>query len=241
MQSATRLNALSVCNNNINDEGLQCLVEGITNCCSLKTLGLSYNRLITSAGLRSLAPFFQSDNCCMKELSLWGIHFGDDGAVALADGLIGNESLTTLQFDSPGITSRGWAAFSRLLCDASSVNNTYLSNHTLVKIGYGYYMRNTHSDIIEYLELNKALNCDADFCKILKNHPDFDIKPLFQWNLKRSRRSRRSTPRPKTTSRETALMFRSCTAAGYKPDLFRIFTRRTAVDCIGGEENKRIK
>ncbi|KAK1732245.1 leucine-rich repeat protein [Skeletonema marinoi] len=72
VQSATRLNALSVCNNNINDEGLHCLVEGITNCCSLKTLGLSYNRLITSAGLRSLAPFFQSDNCCMKELSLWG-------------------------------------------------------------------------------------------------------------------------------------------------------------------------
>eukprot|EP00985_Skeletonema_marinoi_P024795 scaffold17578_cov73-Skeletonema_marinoi.AAC.1 len=133
VQRATRLKSLCLRNNAIDDEGMQCLVEGIVNCCSLQTLDLSNNQSITAAGLTSLFPFFRSDNCCLEELWLREINFGDEGAAALANGLIGNESLTTLPFslDGSGMTSRGWAAFSKLLCDTTSVNNTYLSNHTL--------------------------------------------------------------------------------------------------------------
>eukprot|EP00984_Skeletonema_dohrnii_P001042 scaffold328_cov95-Skeletonema_dohrnii-CCMP3373.AAC.7 len=171
--SATRLNTLSVCNNNINDEGIKCLVEGLVNCCSLQTLDLSNNQSITCAGLRTLSTFFQSDNCCLKDLWLREINFGDEGAVALANRLSGNESLTDLWFDLSGITARGWTAFSKLLCDTASVNNTYLSNHTLERIG-GYFHPNTPSDI----------NCATATCKILDSHPDIDVEPLFQWKLK---------------------------------------------------------
>ena len=119
------------------------------------------------------------------ELGLWGINFGDEGAAALANGLVGNESLTTLKFNSPDITPMGWTAFSRLLCDNSSVNDIYLSNHTLTKIGgYEYGMHSIPSDIVEYLKLNNLLTYDAGFCKILNNHPDIDIEPLFEWKLK---------------------------------------------------------
>eukprot|EP00985_Skeletonema_marinoi_P014355 scaffold7266_cov121-Skeletonema_marinoi.AAC.17 len=185
VQRATSLTSLNLNGNTIDDEGLQCLVEDMANCCSLQTLYLSDNHLITAVGLRTLPAFFQSDNCCLKELWLFEINFGDDGAAALANGLIGNESLTTLPFslDGSGMTSRGWAAFSKLLCDTSSVNNTYLSNHTLVEIG-GFRNVGNPSAIVEYLTLNKLQNCAAAICKILKNHPDIDIEPLFQWKLK---------------------------------------------------------
>ena len=66
------------------------------------------------------------------------MNIGDDGAVALADGLTGNTSLKNLIL-SPrlaGITSVGWSAFSHVLLDRSIINNTYLSNHALEHIGY---------------------------------------------------------------------------------------------------------
>lgn len=114
-------------------------------------------------------------------VDLHGIHLGDDGAAVLANGLTGNKSLTNLRFDSSSITSRGWAAFSSLLCDTSSVNSTYLSNHTLVQIG-GY---GTPLDIVEVLKWNEfeSQNNAAVICKILHSHPDIDVTPLFQFNL----------------------------------------------------------
>ena len=72
------------------------------------------------------------------------------------------------------MTSRGWAAFSKLLCDTTSVNNTYLSNHTLETIG-GYVVHAMPSDIVEYLKLNNLQNCATAICKILDSHPDIDI------------------------------------------------------------------
>jgi len=185
VQRATRLKSLCLRNNAIDDEGLQCLVEGIVNCCSLTDLDLSNNQSITAAGLTSLSPFFRSDDCCLEELWLREINFGDEGAAALANGLIGNESLTTLPFSlvRSGMTSRGWAAFSKLLCDTTSVNNTYLSNHTLETIG-GYGVHAMPSDIVEYLKLNNLQNCATAICKILDSHPDIDIEPLFQWKSK---------------------------------------------------------
>eukprot|EP00985_Skeletonema_marinoi_P014345 scaffold7266_cov121-Skeletonema_marinoi.AAC.7 len=166
----------------VNDEGLQCLVDGMANCDRLKKLALSYkNNSMTAVGLRSLSSLFRSERCTLCNLLLG--YLGDDGAMALANGLIGNESLKTLEFSRSGITERGRAAFSKLLCDTSSVNNTYLSNHTLETIG-GYGRRIALSEIMKYLTFNKLHNCDAAICKILDSHPDIDIKPLFQWKLK---------------------------------------------------------
>eukprot|EP00985_Skeletonema_marinoi_P029611 scaffold28378_cov223-Skeletonema_marinoi.AAC.15 len=79
-----------------------------------------------------------------------------------------------------GVTNVGWAAFSKLLCDTSSINNTYLSlsNHSIRTIGYD----RTLLDSWQYLEMTKhphpAMN------KILKSHPDFDVEPFFQLKLK---------------------------------------------------------
>ena len=153
----------------------------------LKRLNLS-NQSITAAGLRFLFPLLKSEGHSLEKLDLYRINFGDDGAIALAEGLRGNKSLKELQFwpSEAGMTAVGWSAFSRLLCDTSStINNTYLSNHTLTKIG-DYRNEGTPQYILDYLELNKSISTDAAMCKskILRSHLDLDMGPFFEWKMK---------------------------------------------------------
>mmetsp|Transcript_9090 Transcript_9090/g.13631 ORF Transcript_9090/g.13631 Transcript_9090/m.13631 type:complete len:510 (-) Transcript_9090:161-1690(-) len=209
---ASNLKTLAFSSNEIDDQGLQALAAGMTNT-SLKTLYLS-NNLITGAGLRSLSDYFQSESCCLRTLDLTRIDFGDEGAMVLADGLRGNQSLKNLYFipDESGITDVGWAAFSKLVCDPSSINSTYHSNHNIETIGEkGMY--GTPPDIREYLYLNERLGWRrAAIHKILKSHPDLDMEPFFQWKLKllpvvanwfRSARSCLFPDRPRSTQRQS--------------------------------------
>ena len=175
----------------IGDNTLQFVVAAIANISALEVLDLSQNTSITAKGLSSLSSLLQSDKCCLRELVLHGMHIGDDGAAALAEALAGNKSLKGLKFyDSStsdhvatGITATGSSAFTRLLCDTSSINNTYLSNHTLEWFDTSYADRMTKIDFDYYLSVNRK-DRYAAMHKILKNYPEFDMKPLFQWQLK---------------------------------------------------------
>eukprot|EP00984_Skeletonema_dohrnii_P017955 scaffold8280_cov123-Skeletonema_dohrnii-CCMP3373.AAC.5 len=120
----------------ITDEGLQALAEGAANHC--KHLDLTGNDSITASGLKYLSTSMQSEGCLLENLYLSYMGIGDDGAEVLARGLIGNKSLICLPLnvdveneEEIAITPAGWSAFSTALCDTSSVNNTYLSNHTI--------------------------------------------------------------------------------------------------------------
>eukprot|EP00984_Skeletonema_dohrnii_P004378 scaffold1562_cov93-Skeletonema_dohrnii-CCMP3373.AAC.6 len=186
---SSNLKCISLIDNNVDDLGLQALVEGMTNCSNLETVHLCDNRSITAAGIRSMSLLLQSESCSLTELKLHRIHFGDNGAIALADGLRGNNSLSRLFFapTSAGITEVGWATFSKLLCDTSSINNTYLSNHTIERIGDGCNDYDANPPNIEqYLAWNRDERRDTAtaICKILESHPNLDIKPFFRWKLK---------------------------------------------------------
>jgi len=121
----------------------------------------------------------------LTELSLWEIPFGDDGAIALVDALKGNKSMEEMCFDpdSARVTSVGWSAFSKLLCDTSSVNATYLSNHYLTTIGT-YDDEDAPEEVNQLLSSNKHPAEHVAIHKILKSHPDFDMEPFFEWKLK---------------------------------------------------------
>jgi len=165
--------------NAIDDEGLQALAAGLANI-ALEELYISGNNLTTGtgAGLGSLLAFLQSENCRLRTLVLHRTGFGDEGAVALADGLMGNKFLTYLSFANARITDVGWAAFSKLLCDPSSINSTYLSNHR-IKMDV---KNSAPPDLSQYLEFNEHPN--PAIYKILKSHPDLDMEPFFRWKLK---------------------------------------------------------
>ncbi|KAL7458336.1 hypothetical protein ACHAWC_010497 [Mediolabrus comicus] len=174
---SNKLEMLDLSCNSVDDGGLHAVVSGLMNCRSLKQLYIWGNRSITAAGLRSLTPLLQSESHSLEAINLCRINFGDDGAMALTEGLRGNKFLKELSFDveTAGITTIGWSAFSTLLCDTSTISKTYLSNHTLTIIASEY--NNEPQDIVQYLAINEHSN--AAICKILQSHPDLDMEPFF--------------------------------------------------------------
>ena len=179
------LRFLYLSDNAINDEALGVLVEGFENFVSLETLDLSNNNMITPSGLAVLASVFLLESCSLKEMHLYPSNIEDSGAKAFADALVGNQSLEKLSFGCTNVTSEGWAALSSLLCDTSSINSTYLSNHSLKEIGSIYFFEyDGPSSFERYLELNRQNQYDVSICKILMSHSDLDITPLLQWKLK---------------------------------------------------------
>eukprot|EP00984_Skeletonema_dohrnii_P025672 scaffold14845_cov115-Skeletonema_dohrnii-CCMP3373.AAC.4 len=173
----------------IGDDGLKALALGLSRNSHLKNLDLSGNRAITSVGLRSLKQYFQSPSCALETLSLSYIDFGDEGAYALTDALGQNKSVKSMRFDERGITSKGWDAFLKLLCDSSSPNNIYLSNHTLSLLSVCRYTQassEVQKSILGWLKMNEDCQTPnlAAKAKILHFFPNLDMVPLFQWNLK---------------------------------------------------------
>jgi len=202
--SALYLKEVLLCGNDFDDEDLQTLVAALTNATTLQSLWLSSNLSIAAAGLRALSQLFSSARP-LETLHIEKMNIGDEGAEALADGLRGNTTLKhlVLTTGSAGITSTGWAAFSRLLCDTSSINNTYRSNHTLEHIGDDYYyvsnpncsgklfrsghcFRGIPPAVVPYLKINKEYHSlqDAATIKIGRCHPDIPVEVFFEYKLK---------------------------------------------------------
>ena len=149
--------------------------------------GIEQNRSITrlfivrdplgESVLSFLSAILRSKSCSLTTLwlELGDVPFGDDMAVALADALNGNKSLKHLCFDSRHLTSVGISAFSKLLCDTSSVSDTYNSNHTLREIG----SKTIPHNVKQLLALNKQADKQVATRKILKYHPDLDVGPFL--------------------------------------------------------------
>eukprot|EP00984_Skeletonema_dohrnii_P018037 scaffold8338_cov72-Skeletonema_dohrnii-CCMP3373.AAC.1 len=170
----------------INDEGLHALAEGAANHC--KVLDLIGNDSITTLGLRYLSDAIRSDSCRVETLHLQGIPIRDDGMEALALGLAGNKSVRSLYLvdldDGITVSSAGWLAFSRALCDTSSVNSTYLSNNTICDVCIEDDGEIISRDISRFLQLNKEHPQHTARCKILLSHKHLDMESLHQWGLK---------------------------------------------------------
>mmetsp|Transcript_3414 Transcript_3414/g.5635 ORF Transcript_3414/g.5635 Transcript_3414/m.5635 type:complete len:553 (-) Transcript_3414:71-1729(-) len=178
----------------VSDEGMQALIEGAMD--NYKGINLQYNHNITASGWRCLSTSLQSERCHLEKLVLSYMDIEDDGAKVLARGLVGNKVLKCVHLcfddeDHISITPAGWSAFSNVLCDTSTVNNTYLSNHTL-QVLWDYTFipywdieyKSSRRARVQYLKLNKAHPQHAAKCKILMHHSHLDMAPLLQWELK---------------------------------------------------------
>lgn len=190
------LKRLYLPSNDIGNDGITALVSGITAAAieNLESLDLSHNSFEIE-GIRSLSNLLESERSCLKELDLGHINFSreanEEGAAAiLANALANNTSLMYLNSDA--FQNVGVEAFSKLLCDTSSINNIYSSNHTLEIIGALEYAHGSkHDDIWRYLRLNRNTRhlepslCQlVPMCKVLIHYPDLaDMKSFFKWKL----------------------------------------------------------
>ena len=167
-------------NNSINNEGIISLVNALANINSLSSLCLGNNSSITPVGWMAFSTILQQPDSNLEVLRI-GNNTNDAVVVSFANALSNNTSLKTLEFGlhfGTPISSRGIEAIGNLVCDKSSIESIYSSNHTLQHVD----LSSSHLDYLLYL--NKSTNnSHVAIKKILKYHPNIDMEPLFEWNM----------------------------------------------------------
>ena len=182
------LNTINLGMNNITDEQLLPIVDAIKGGCntSLEELYLYSNR-IGNAGCHTLATLLEDPNSNIQTLDLDENQIGNEGATAIANNLVNNIKLQTLDLQSQSnpFDPSAVGIFCRVLCNTSSANTTYLSNHTLVDLLLSDEQEEQevdHPDTL--LAMNEETNkSHVAIKKILKYHPNIDMGPLFEWDL----------------------------------------------------------
>ena len=105
---------------------------------------------VTASGLRAFAPVFESSTSNLEMIRFDPVSNQaiNDAAVDLSDSLVNNKKLKNLilldQAASP--TDPVSVAFEQVLFNKSSISSTFLSNHTLKRLGHrvgnlGSYLR----------------------------------------------------------------------------------------------------
>ena len=135
--TATQLRTIDLNGSDIDDEGIECIVNALANINTLGELDLGYNnQRITIKGWKAVSTLLEIPGSNLEKLDIGGCdNLGNDGALVFANALANNSTLKTFNLFDCEITREGWTHFSKLLCDTSSVNNTYMSNHTLQSVG----------------------------------------------------------------------------------------------------------
>ena len=177
--TATQLQLLNLKGNGIDDEGMGLLLPALRGH-ALQELHVGSNPSITSNGWERVATLLEVPESKLKRLFVsCNRNVGNDGSL-FANALSNNSTLETLSLTGCGVTVEGWTSFSKLLCDTSSVNKTYLSNHTI-----NHIRGTTDAHVIKYLLLNKREDKEqVAMSKILQHHSHFDMQPFFEWEFK---------------------------------------------------------
>jgi len=171
---------LDLSHNNIDDEGLQLLVPLVSNMSSLKHFSLHANHSITPTGWQALTGYLQSPNFALEKFTLGENKINNATLAAFMSDLVLVHNKTLKRFyldecldedEDNLITERGWAAVSTLVCNKTSIMDTYSSNHILQALGWDHDQINMPDDLLSYLELNENKDkAEVARQKILQTH-----------------------------------------------------------------------
>jgi len=182
-----KLEKLSIDHCSIGDEGALVFANALANNNQLQYLNLGSNQLITIKGWKAVSTLLEMPCTNLKSLGVsYNNNIGDEGALVFANALKNNSTLKTLEMQGCGVSAKGWwAPFSKLLCDTSSVNSTYLSNHTLEHLSYRGIDVGAQVGIVHSLATNHEMEDkhQVAMVKILQNHSHFDMEPFFEWEF----------------------------------------------------------
>ena len=184
--SCTELQHLDLSRIELDDEGIDILVPALKNSSNLHKLYMHDNDPVTSRGWQHLASILASPNSNLITVGMASNNVDDKALAAFASSLVNNRTLRTLNLNRNGrITDEGWNAFSKLLCDTTSVNSTFLSNHTLTVSSSADSDSNTRASLTPLVELNENEDKkEVAMIKILQHHNDVNMMPFFEWEFK---------------------------------------------------------
>ena len=141
----------------------QALFTSLRTTTALEELDFRYNRNVP---IRTLVHMLESPNCRLVFLYLYENGLNDNEVMDIGTALVDNKCLKWLGLEDSTITKRGWDALSAVLCNKSSIENTFTSNHTLEDGVYG-----PGSLLGDLLDINKNNNAsDAARIKIMRYH-----------------------------------------------------------------------
>ena len=176
----TNLKQITLWDCGITNEQVVPIVEAIEGHNSLEELHLKVNR-IGNAGCVAIATLLEDPNCNLHTLDVSISAIGNEGASILAISLTNNTKLQQLSLISNAIDVSVRDVFSRILCDTSSIDSTYSSNHTLEEVTLS---QRRGEQLRSLLELNQGTNkSHVAIKKILNYHPNINMEPFFEWNM----------------------------------------------------------
>lgn len=148
---------------------------------------------IGNAGCETLATLLKDSNCSLQRLSLSRNHLSDDGATAIANSLANNATLIKFYIQTWSINTRVVQdAFTDVMCNTSSIMDTYHSNHTLQTLstpqpicGKCMWLRSLNED---------STNRHVAIRKIVQYHPNIDMTPLFELDMKEGEQNLKGLP-----------------------------------------------
>jgi len=160
--------------NCIDDQGMELLIQTVSIMSSLEHLEVAANRLVTPIGWQALSDYPQSPSFALEEILLDENEINDDIIVAFTNALAQNKTLKRFSFfdctDEDGIdliTERGWGTVSTLLCNKTSIMDTYRSNHIIYDACYD----DDDNGVASYMYLNENKDkAEVARQKILQTH-----------------------------------------------------------------------
>jgi hypothetical protein len=186
------LKLLCLNDTNMDDQGVTYLGDALAGNKTLSWLSLSTNKGVTTEGWRGFSNCLRSTNCALRKLYIEWCNIDAISAGIFFTALTGNSNsrlqelhMTNSRSDLVAVADMDWNLLSCLLCDKSSIDSTYSSNHTLhtVIMGDGD-IDPIPRDIMSILELNTRYDKSSVWrTKILKynsSRSGSDFRPFAE-------------------------------------------------------------
>jgi len=177
LQRCPTLNTLILNECRIDTNYLTSIVEAVRGHSSLENLELRFNN-ISGEDCSILATLLNDPNCNLHTLDIEDNNIGNQGATILANSLANNTKLRKLNLQYNEIfLDCAQRVFSKILCNTTSIGNTYSSNHTLEHV-----LDRPGEELRSLFKLNKCTNKrHAAIVKILTYH-HIDMELLYNWD-----------------------------------------------------------
>jgi hypothetical protein len=176
--------------NSISDIGINALTNALVNNRMLKELSMYENPAVTTAGWVDFSTVLRNPTSALEVIYVSNDSINDEVMQSFADALANNKRLKELNFGDFSNLEDVWnpesyAPMANILCNTSSILNTFNSNHTLEKVCDTW--NETLLPLESVLQINRENSVSqAARLKIIKTHfsgSEINMRPFVEMNL----------------------------------------------------------